>query len=250
MSTKKVPIFEMADPFDTSLPLPYRLAMLVVTGTWLWGFALELVKPLGRLVGLPNLQHQSTYTFSSIISAPIIFSAVTWTIFANSENATPPILRYLPHLTLLLTLLAFVPIHIKGLSLPRNGRSKLASSLKRVSIGGLAASEDSKFGDVLLADALTSYARPVSQLYVALCMVLPKYSHLGEAVTIPGGTYLIPLLVAYPFLIRLRQCLISRPRQVANAIKYATAFPPIVVGALMSRGGVDPAGRSVLQHWW
>jgi hypothetical protein len=41
----------------------------------------------------------------------------------------------------------------------RNGRSRTLATLKRISIGGIAEAQDGKFGDVLLADALTSYAK-------------------------------------------------------------------------------------------
>ncbi len=57
-----------------------------------------------------------------------------------------------------------------------------------------------------------------------------------------GGQYLVPIIIAIPSLIRLRQCLIEYIRtkrgggsggtHLANALKYASAFPVIILSAL------------------
>ncbi|KAK5173411.1 protein-ER retention protein [Saxophila tyrrhenica] len=236
------------DPLDISLPLPYRLSILIVGGVWLWGFALQLVKPLAQLVGHPHGQqtHQTTYTFASILTGPLVLSVLFWSAVTNIENAAT--WRFLPNVTLLLVILKFVPLHIKGLPLPRAGLSRFWSSLKRVSIGGLAKQDEPRFGDVLLADALTSYARPIAALYVAFCMFLPSRHTQKDVSTMPGAFYIIPALAAYPFAIRFRQCLLSR--QPANAIKYMTAFPPIIVGAMMSYSDHAIDGSGYIQYWW
>ncbi len=95
---------------------------------------------------------------------------------------------------------------------------------------------------------LTSYAKVLGDLYVCLCMF---FSYDGSATKRPdrscGGTVLVPLLMAIPSLIRLRQCLIEYLRvrrapfkesvgwggqHLANAAKYSTAFPVIIFSAL------------------
>ena len=68
-----------------------------------------------------------------------------------------------------------------------------------------------------------------------------------------GGAYLVPLIISIPSLIRLRQCLIEffRVRKagqtavsgwggnhLANALKYSSAFPVIILSALQR--GYDP----------
>jgi hypothetical protein len=162
------------ESFNLLLPLPYQLAVLIVSGIWLWGFALQLVKILPRVIGYPNHQHasQSTYTFAAILTGPLVASILFFSAVVTKENA--PTWRFLPNCTLVLVILAFVPIHITGVPLPRSGRARFLSTLKRVSVGVLAKQDEPRFGDVLLADALTSYSRPLSVLYVALCMFLPQ----------------------------------------------------------------------------
>lgn len=142
----------------------------------------------------------------------------------------------IPNLYFLLVVLAFViPIQ----QLPRAGRSRFLSTLRRISIGGLARTEDGKFGDVLLADALTSYAKPISEVFVALCMLVTGQHTTRRPDRNCGGAFVVPLIICIPFMIRLRQCIIDR--QAANALKYATAFPAILLSALQR----DVAGLGV-----
>ena len=51
--------------------------------------------------------------------------------------------------------------------LSRSGRFRTLATLKRISIGGLAEAQDGKFGDILMADALTSYAKVLGDLFIA-----------------------------------------------------------------------------------
>jgi hypothetical protein len=140
-------------------------------------------------------------------------------------------------------------------------------TLKRVSLGGLALAHDGKFGDILLADVLTSYAKVIADLFVALCMF---FRHDGSATARPdracGGIYLVPLLIAAPSLIRFRQCMTEYLRvraslssssslssrttppasgygyqHLANAAKYLSAFPVIVFSALQRDLGPEHA---------
>jgi hypothetical protein len=94
---------------------------------------------------------------------------------------------------------------------------------------------------------LTSYAKIIADLFVSLCMF---FEHNGSATKRPdrgcGGQYLVPIIIAIPSLIRLRQCLIEYVRvrrnptpssgwggqHLANALKYASAFPVIILSAL------------------
>lgn len=129
----------------------------------------------------------------------------------------------------------------------RSGRIRFLLTLKRVAIGGLAESQDGKFGDILLADALTSYARVLADLYVSFCMFFTE----GLAATSKpnracGTDFIVPIIVAVPSAIRLRQCLTEYVRSrrttsrrevspgnqhLANALKYSTAFPVIWLAA-------------------
>ncbi len=154
--------------------------------------------------------------------------------------------------------------------LSRTGRYRFLATLRRVSVGGLARQHDGRFGDVLLADALTSYAKVLGDLAASLCMLLsPPYSSTGRAerTACGDGAYLVPLVISVPSAIRLRQCLIEFRRaqreqerngsssssssvvggggvggaagggggagqHLANALKYASAFPVIALSAM------------------
>lgn len=131
----------------------------------------------------------------------------------------------------------------------RAGRIRLLLTLKRVAIGGLAESQDGKFGDILLADALTSYARVLGDLYVSFCMFFTEgWSATSKPNRACGTDFVVPIIVALPSAIRLRQCLIEYLRarrastrrgtdrgtqHLANALKYSTTFPVIYLAAIL-----------------
>lgn len=141
----------------------------------------------------------------------------------------------------------------------RSGRYRFLSTLKRVAIGGIAEANDGKFGDVLMADVLTSYAKVLGDLFVALCMFFsPGRSSTSKPDRSCGGAYVVPIIIAIPSMIRLRQCLIEYLRvrrantksgaigshgwggqHLANALKYSSAFPVVILSALQR--GYDPA---------
>ena len=127
------------------------------------------------------------------------------------------------------------------------GRSRFVQTLKRVSIGGLAQVQDGKFGDILLADVLTSYAKVLGDLFVSTCMLFSsKTTSTSKPDRGCGGQYLVPLVISIPSIIRLRQCLIEFVRvqrsrapgsgwggqHLANALKYSSAFPVVVLSAM------------------
>ena len=159
-------------------------------------------------------------------------------------------------------LLAAAPLPLRldhGGGLSVRGRRRLRGSLRRVILGGLADAPDVKFADILLADVLTSYARVLADLYVVLAIYLRQG---GSATAAPlrtsGSTaVVIPLILAAPSAMRLRQCLLEyayirrSPRRstgwggqhLANAVKYATAFPVVILGALNDHRHQSSPGR-------
>jgi hypothetical protein len=156
----------------------------------------------------------------------------------------------LPNLYLLVLVVGFVaPLPF----LSRSGRFRTLATLRRISIGGLAEAADGKFGDVLLADALTSYAKVLGDLFISLCMFFSSsHSSTGPPNRSCGGAYMVPFVIAVPYLIRFRQCCIEYLRvytankrtgqispatgwggvHLANALKYSTAFPVIILSAM------------------
>ncbi|EEU46404.1 uncharacterized protein NECHADRAFT_38913 [Fusarium vanettenii 77-13-4] len=160
-----------------------------------------------------------------------------------------------------LVVLFVVPLR----NLPSGGRRRFLATLRRVSIGGLAEAQDGKFGDILLADVLTSYAKVFGDLFVTLCMF---FSAQGSSTKRPdrncGGTVIVPLIMGLPSLIRFRQCLIEYYRvrrapykestgwggqHLANALKYSSAFPVLITSA-WQRSVDDPESKAILHKAW
>ncbi|KIW27620.1 uncharacterized protein PV07_07345 [Cladophialophora immunda] len=246
------------DSFSLVLPLPYRVAIIIVLGIWAWGLNLHylhLIKiDVPALIRYPPRQaqhhHYSTYRLASFLTVPLITSLLLfWAVTRGDQRAA---LRWqiLPQSYLLLLAVCFL-LPLKRMS--RSGRLHFLKSLKRVSLGGLAEVQDGKFGDILLADVLTSYAKVLGDLFVSTCMLLDaKTTSTAKPNRGCGGVYLVPLIISIPSMIRLRQCLIEYLRvrrnrstssgwggqHLANALKYASAFPVIILSALQR--GYDP----------
>ena len=203
----------------------------------------HLIKYSSRSSHADIPHHLSVYRFATILSIPLAASIlVFWTL---TRGSTTSVIAYdwLPNLYLLFLIAAFA---IPNRHLPHSGRSRFLSTFRRISIGGLA--RDEKFGDVLLADALTSYAKPISEIYVSLCMLVTGQHTTRRPDRGCGGTYVVPLLIGVPFMIRLRQCLIDG--QKANALKYATAFPAIALSAFQrDAAAVGVSGTSLFRLW-
>ena len=208
--------------------------------------------------------HRRTYRLAAIATLPLIASLLLYWIITHGSSSLVVAWDILPQSYLvLLALLFLLPIQ----SLSVTGRYRFLSTLKRVSLGGIAEVGDGKFGDILLADVLTSYAKVLGDWFVAGCMFFsPGVSSTGKPDRSCGGAYMVPLIISIPSLIRLRQCLIefSRVRKnptltsgwggqhLANALKYSTAFPVIILSALQR--GYDPnkigMSESGLFHLW
>lgn len=100
------------------------------------------------------------------------------------------------------------------------------------------------FGDLLLADSLTSFAKVLGDVWLSVCFLWPRREH--HTWWNGKGSFAVPVLTSLPYLIRLRQCLSeyrtsapnvrkskggsSRRRSrkpLLNALKYASALPVI-----------------------
>lgn len=199
--------------------------------------------------------HHSTYRLASFLSLPLFVSLLLFWLLTRGQSALVLSWEILPNITLLILLLSFI-VPVRRIS--QAGRYRFLSTLRRVSIGGLADPNEGKFGDVLMADVLTSYAKVLGDLFVALCMLFSKKHSTGKPDRSCGGQYIVPFLISIPSLIRLRQCLIEFVRvrrslqagpspsnvgwggqHLANALKYSSAFPVVILSALQR--GYDPA---------
>ncbi|KAI0596591.1 EXS family-domain-containing protein [Biscogniauxia sp. FL1348] len=256
------------DSFSLTFPLPYRVAFIIVLAVWAWGVNLHylyllkidvpaLIRYPGRSSPHHPPHHLSTYRLATVLSTVFVFSLLLFWAFTHRNPALVLRWDWLPlgYLVVLAVLFA-VPNARNRLS--DSGRARFRATLKRIMVGGIAEAKDGKFGDILLADVLTSYAKVFGDLYVALCMFFRSTS--GSATARPdrscGGTVAVPLVMALPSLIRLRQCLIEYGRvrrgplspatgwggqHLANAVKYSTAFPVIIFSAMLRSAGESPA---------
>ena len=200
--------------------------------------------------------HLSTYRLATILTLPLSFSLLLFWALSHRNPTLVIYYDFLPVAYLCLLAALFV---LPFRQLSHAGRTRFLKTLRRVSIGGLAQIQDGKFGDILLADVLTSYAKVIADLFVALCMF---FKTDGSATTRPdracGGQYLIPIIIAIPSVIRFRQCIIEYLRvrdsnrksggvgaggwggqHLANALKYSSAFPVIIFSALQRNLSVD-----------
>ncbi|KAI9840814.1 MAG: protein-ER retention protein [Sclerophora amabilis] len=254
------------EAFSLFLPLPYRVASILVLGVWAWGVNLQyltflkidvpaLIRYPSRHSSAVQPHHLSTYRLATILTIPLAISLLIFWVITQGQSALVISHEILPQSSLFLLLLLFV---IPILHVARTGRYRFLSTLKRVSIGGIAETQDGKFGDILLADVLTSYAKVLGDFFVSACMFFSfQRSSTGKPDRGCGGQFLVPIIISVPSLIRLRQCLIeyirvrrSNRRQgglgssewggqhLANALKYASAFPVIILSAMQR--GYDP----------
>lgn len=205
----------------------------------------HLIRYPARSSAAQPSHHLSVFRFATFLSLPLVASILLfWTLTSGNVDKVTA-WDYLPNLYLLFLVFAFVtPIR----QLPRTGRRRFWSTLRRISFGGLARTEDGKFGDVLLADALTSYAKPLSEVYVAVCMLVTGQHTTRRPDRSCGGQYVVPILISVPFLIRLRQCLSDR--QPLNALKYSTAIPAILLSAISRDVALVGLSAAALSRLW
>jgi len=262
------------DSFSRTFPLPYRVAFIIILAVWGWGLNLHflyirkidvpsLIRYPGRSHSAQLPHHHSTYRLATFLSITSALSILTFWVFTRRDAQLVIDYDWIPMTNLLVLAVLFV-IPLRKLSVSHTGRNRLLWTLRRVSLGGLAEPQDGKFGDILLADVLTSYAKVLADLFVCLCMFLTRN---GSATSRPdrgcGGEILVPLIMAVPSAIRLRQCLIEYFRvsrsayketigwggqHLANAVKYSTAFPVIILGAMLRNAGKD-ATAGLYRSW-
>ncbi|KAG9245979.1 protein-ER retention protein-like protein [Calycina marina] len=262
------------DSFSRTLPLPYRVAMLVVLGVWAWGVNLHFLAlakiDVPSLIKYPHRtsprtdppHHLSTYRLATLLTIPL---SVSLLLFWALSHRNPDLVIYYDFLPIayLCLLVALFILPLRRFS--HAGRIRFLTTVRRISIGGIAEAANGKFGDILLADVLTSYAKVIADLFVALCMF---FQANGSATARPdracGGQYLVPIIVAIPSTIRLRQCMVEYHRvrdanrkdggigvygwggqHLANALKYSSAFPVIILSALQRNLSVDNASIGV-----
>ncbi|KAL2860880.1 EXS domain-containing protein [Aspergillus lucknowensis] len=242
------------DGFSLFLPFPSRVAVILIAGFWGWGANLQHLRrnniDLPALIRYPARQspnqrphHASAYHLAALLTIPLILSLIVFWPVTHGSREWVESVDYIPQAYLFIFLILLVlPFN----RLSWSGRRRFLSTLRRISIGGLGEVQDGKFGDILLADVLTSYAKVIADLVVTFCMFFsPDTSSTSKPDRHCGSYYTVPLIIAIPSIIRLRQCLIEYVRvrrtgfrhgnsgvqHLANALKYASAFPVIMLAA-------------------
>ncbi|GAA5979881.1 hypothetical protein JCM10908_001450 [Rhodotorula pacifica] len=131
-----------------------------------------------------------------------------------------------------------------GKLLYQRERFRFLRSLRRIVSPSLNAAVP--FCDIILADILTSSAKVLGDIWIAGCLVVE-----GRGVQLMADeckrVWGVPFMTSLPYIFRFRQCLSevytgSTPtprRSLLNALKYATAFPVIILSAMQTVIG-DP----------
>ncbi|EAU34752.1 conserved hypothetical protein [Aspergillus terreus NIH2624] len=242
------------DGFSLVLPFPYRVAVILVAGFWGWGVNLHylskknidvpaLIRYSPRQSPTQRPHYASAYHLATVLSIPLALSLLIFWIVTHGSRERVERLDLIPQSYLFIFFfLLLLPLN----RLSRSGRHRFLVTLRRISIGGLAEAQDGKFGDILLADALTSYAKVLGDLVVTFCMFFgPDTTSTSKPDRRCGKDYVVPFIIAAPSIIRFRQCLIEYVRvrraglkgenkggqHLANALKYASAFPVIILAA-------------------
>ncbi|KAG7125521.1 Protein ERD1 2 like protein [Verticillium longisporum] len=225
------------DSFSLTFPLPYRVGFIIILAVWGWGINLQyltrakidvpsLIKYPARTSVTQPAHHLSTYRLATVLSALFSFSITIFWLFTRRNPELVIQYDWMP--------MTFL----------------VATTLRRVSIGGIAQAQDGKFGDILLADALTSYAKVLADLYVTLCMF---FTPTGASTARPdrgcGGA--VMCLTEY---FRVRRAPYKEStgwggQHLANAAKYSTAFPVIILSAIQRSLPADQPKPGLNRAW-
>ena len=151
-------------------------------------------------------------------------------------------------------LLFFITLHRamgKGASM---GQTRMFTTLKRVLVGQIN-STTMRTNDILLSDSLTSYAKVLNDVFMLAWTILMP-ADKGYNV------YLETFVLAYPALIRIKQCWYehshTRDRNhFYNMLKYSCQVGPLVINMLIklsmshltSEKGISPRLLE-LNFWW
>lgn len=193
-----------------------------------------------RLISSPSLYYMAALVSSIVASNAACFAWLCWRRqFALA--AWQPLWVYCALAGLLV-----LPIEIAH----RDTRSFLASTLARV----ITPFREVSWADFLLADFLTSLAKPLGDGERAVCHLMTGSVMDPTSPSCSGSSWLATAAWAAPFVWRFCQCLrvyndLGSLPQLWNALKYATAFPGIVLSGM--KNSAPPAEwASVWQPLW
>ncbi|CUA66678.1 Protein ERD1 [Kluyveromyces lactis NRRL Y-1140] [Rhizoctonia solani] len=262
--------------FHSSFPLPYRVFLLVGLGILFWATNLHVLHLLGidtiwvldlrrdkvqssspptplPTTRAPHLPYDifsldAINLYKSVYKLFLIYAAwigVGWLYFRLITAGDPEAMdmyKILPAITGIGLVVGLVcPLDI----LMRRERIRFLRSLWRCLSSP--SSDPVYFSDIILADVFTSFAKVIADVWISICMILPKGTLL-RAKTMGGmSESLVPFMMALPYAIRFRQCMMEyigsqrkSGRALANAIKYASAFPVIFLSVAQRTSPTAP----------
>ncbi|KAI8052266.1 EXS family-domain-containing protein [Syncephalis plumigaleata] len=223
------------DPF----PIPFRILFLICFGIWAWGSNISLLSwtgiDAGRLLavsGEKGLRYTKVYQLAAALSTVTLLG---WCAFLVTQSDTAISLVYVGFFLLVVN-------PMDGWC--RRERFRFLKSLGRIFFGALGTTV--YLSDVILADILTSFAKVFADLYATLChIVVLGGIDLSAPGLVTGNScgyhWFGPGLTALPYALRFKQCLVEyvhspevadQRRHLANALKYASAFPVIFLSAV------------------
>lgn len=218
--------------------LYYNPLFLVVMMVWLWGLNVWVFTAsrinYAKVFELDNthLTHKEIWMFASWVTVIVMTSTSSYLYLSShgegSFAASQPVLLYS-----VLPLLMVLPIDIFYVS----SRIFFLRTLVRV----ILPFQPITFADFFVADILTSMAKVLSDLERATCRMfhgqVATLSWFEPDSTCGSHSIWIPCVLGLPYLFRFFQCLRqysdTKDRTcIFNALKYATAFPVIILSAL------------------
>jgi len=263
-----------------SFPLPFRVFALTSLGILAWAtnlhgldtLGIDAVSVLDLRLGDYHSPAQRYWPDSSrksdvatlykniyrIFTTYSVWCFISWVVFrslSKGDAILVDVFGYIPAVFALVTLIILLlPFNV----LFKNERDKFLYAIRRC----ISSSANSPvyFADVVFADVLTSFAKVLGDVFLSLRMILPGNSLL-EPPTDHGWTrWIMPTIMSIPYLVRFRQCIIewlaaynTSRRPLANAIKYATAFPVMylsVAQRLVEFDLINEKGRQVAGEAW
>ncbi|KAK7203784.1 EXS family-domain-containing protein [Myxozyma melibiosi] len=254
------------DLFSAYFPLPYRVVATIIIGVWGWAFVLHTLTRLQINVESLlrfNQKHNSPPLYQIVYQIGtmllVVYSATTALLWiAGTHEFTFTVFGFdiLPFLCF-----ASIPVifMFPGHHGHRSSRNRFMSTLKRISFGGLDA--ETRFADIITADALTSYSKVLADGWIMVCMVLCGRSVAAIPDRTCGGEWVAPMIISIPYLIRLRQCLTDFMRSnmqdyahLLNAAKYSTTFPVIILSVVKHKydnsEGATYVGALIIYDLW
>ncbi|KAI8391594.1 EXS family-domain-containing protein [Radiomyces spectabilis] len=243
------------------LPAVYRPLVVICVGVWGWALNLFLlhrhhIDPAALLQIHPVDKHIPLHQPVFILAGMLSFNALvnlSWymrIVTPESPSLWLPAIAYLSSLLLL-----FWPRK----QLLFKERARFLRVLRRACSMNLVSPV--YFADIILADILTSFSNVLGDLFVAIWILVTgddrNYSD-ALPMKINSLAWHPDLFLPLPYLIRLRQCLSEylesrgqQSRHLFNALKYASAFPVIILSAVQRRATSYVAETgSVPKNWW